>query len=536
MPSRTRFVTPVKTDFLVIGVGVAGLRAAIAASQWGKVLILHKGPRLESNSEYAQGGIAVALGRGKSLRSHYQDTLAAGRGLCHPKAVQVLVEDGVQQIEALISWGARFDKINGQFAWAREGAHHQERILRARGDRTGSELIRVLVREIKKRKNIEIRHSHFAMDLICDQTQTCHGAWVIDEESGQIKPFFARAVILATGGAGQIYQRTTNPPVATGDGIAMALRAGAPVEDMEFFQFHPTALASPPAPSFLLSEAMRGEGGLLRNMEGKAFMDRYHPEAELAPRDLVTQAIWEEMQHGKLSHVFLDMTGLRPAFIKKRFPSIYGTCLQYGIDITRERIPVGPSAHYLMGGVKTNLQGETAIHGLWAVGETACTGAHGANRLASNSLLEALVFGARAGEALGQAPAVEFDEAVKISSWDTRPPDSTYLPIQNELREIMWKEVGILRSRASLQKAIRKIQTWGPVFTKNDPRRLAMETRNMLWVSAAVIESALRRPESVGAHVRKDFPESKSSPEHQTLHRSDLYKNFHFLAEKARSL
>ncbi|MFQ5949919.1 MAG: L-aspartate oxidase, partial [Nitrospiria bacterium] len=400
---------PIKTDFLIIGGGIAGLRAAIAAAQYGKVVILNKGLKNESSSEFAQGGVAAALSEeGEAIQSHYQDTVEAGRGLCREDAVSILVEEGPQRVRELIAWGATFDKAGNGFALTREGAHRQNRILRAKGDATGNEIVKTLHRVIENRQNISIRNGHFAMDLFLapekarenGQEDICRGAWVLDERKGRPLLFLAQAVILATGGAGQVYQKTTNPLVATGDGIGLALSSGAEVEDMEFFQFHPTALSLPGAPSFLLSEAMRGEGAVLRNAEGRRFMDGYHPDAELAPRDIVTRAVLDEMHRGKTQCVFLDLTHLDPVFTRGRFPKIDATCLRYGIDMTREQIPVAPSAHYLMGGVKTNLFGESRVPRLYAVGEAACTGVHGANRLASNSLLEGLVFGALVGEAV----------------------------------------------------------------------------------------------------------------------------------------
>jgi len=336
MPS----IPQIKTEFLIIGSGVAGLRAAIGASRHGKVIVLNKGLGNESNSEFAQGGIAAALSEEEEeVRSHFQDTIEAGKGLCRKKAVKVLVEEGPQRIRELIAWGAEFDKVGDQFALTREGAHSHSRILRAKGDATGYEIVKTLTRTALKEKNISIRSGHFTMALVVSEEGTkgkaCIGASVLDERLGMPLLFLAKAVILATGGAGQVYRRTTNPPVATGDGIAMALQAGATLEDMEFFQFHPTSLSLPSAPSFLLSEAMRGEGALLRNAEGKFFMDRYHPAAELAPRDVGTRAIWDEMHQGKRQHVYLDLTHLKPAFVSERFPKIYSTCLQYVIDITR---------------------------------------------------------------------------------------------------------------------------------------------------------------------------------------------------------
>jgi L-aspartate oxidase len=534
-------IPQIKTDFLIIGSGVAGLRAAIGASRYGEVIVLNKGLGSESNSEFAQGGIAAALSEEEGeIRSHVQDTLEAGKGLCRKEAVKTLVEEGPPRIRELIAWGAEFDKVGDQFALTREGAHSQNRILHAKGDSTGYEIIKTLTQTAQRHKNISIRNGHFTMDLLvagkkgagAKPKSICLGASVLNERLGTPILFLAKAVILATGGAGQAYRRTTNPPVATGDGIAMALQAGALLEDMEFFQFHPTSLSLPSAPSFLLSEAMRGEGALLRNADGKLFMDRYHIDAELAPRDVVTRAIWDEMHQGRLPHVFLDLTHLKPSFVRERFPKIYATCLHYGIDITQDPIPVAPSAHYIMGGVKTNLDGETNVDRLYAVGEVACTGVHGANRLASNSLLEGLVFGARVGEAVGLIPSnlssgMEEKKEPSTSSV-TRPEE--YLLVQKELRETMWNHVGIIRSERSIQKAMNKWKEWRSVLTKPARSRLALETRNMLWLSAAIMESALRRKESIGAHFRADFPKTeikkRRSAEHIQLTRGSFKKNF----------
>ena len=387
-----------QADFLVIGSGVAGLRAAVELSRSGRVLVLTKGHPLQSSSIHAQGGVAVAMSEEDDVAIHLTDTLKAGHGLCRKEAVRVLVEEGPARIQDLIEWGAKFDKAGGKFAFAREAAHSRSRILRARGDATGNEMVRVLIAEAMKQKRIQRMDYHFTVDLIIEGGRCC-GALVLDEHSGRRFMLPARAVVLTTGGAGQVYARTTNPANATGDGMAMALRAGAVLQDMEFVQFHPTALYLPSSPPFLLSEAMRGEGAQVRNSKGEVFMHRYHPMGALAPRDIVSRAIWAEMAATKARHVYLDVTHLGTEFVKRRFPTIYATCLRYDIDITEEWIPVSPSAHYMMGGVWTDLNGATTVPGLFAAGEVACSGVHGANRLASNSLLEGLVFGVRAAAA-----------------------------------------------------------------------------------------------------------------------------------------
>ncbi len=529
---RAQKTETIETDFVVIGTGVAGLRAAIGASLHGKVIILNKADGRESNSEFAQGGIAAALHDDEAaIESHFQDTMNAGAGLCRGQAVRAMVEDGPRRIEELLSWGVRFDKIGGRFAMAKEGAHSERRILRAKGDATGNEIVQTLVRIMKRRKNILVYDSHFAVDLLIEQG-VCLGAWALDEKQNTLKCLLAQMVILATGGAGQVYQRTTNPPVATGDGIAMALRAGALIEDMEFFQFHPTALSLPSAPSFLLSETMRGEGGLLRDADGKLFMDRYHPDAEMAPRDIVTRAVWEEMHHRQVNNVFLDMTHLKSSFVRRRFPKIYATCLHYGIDLTKDPIPVAPSAHYAMGGVKTDLFGRTTIERLSAAGEVACTGAHGANRLASNSLLEALVFGARVGEDSGKISRIPLSGKIERTPFWRNPTDTSVRKdhqIQKEIKETMWCDVGIIRNKTSLQRMIQKWQGWKEILYLA-PTRSALETRNMLLVSAAITEAALRRKESIGAHFRDDFPNrGKRDPKHISISQNALNKNFPLL-------
>ncbi|MEC4671797.1 MAG: FAD-binding protein, partial [Nitrospirota bacterium] len=341
-------------DFLVVGSGVAGLRAAIELCRHGRVVIVTKGSPWESSSIYAQGGVAVALNGEDDVHLHFNDTIRAGHQLGRQAATRVLVEDGPARIQELIAWGTQFDKVNGKFAFAKEGAHSRSRVLRAHGDATGNEIVRVLLARARKEREIKWLDHHFSVDLLVAEGR-CWGAVVLDESTGQHLILPATSVLLATGGAGQVFARTTNPAVATGDGIAMAFRAGVVLEDMEFVQFHPTSLYLPSCPPFLLSETMRGEGGLLRNRKGELFMKRYHPEAELAPRDIVARAIWSEMAATRSRHVYLDVTHLDGAFIKKRFPTIYTTCLRFDIDITEEWIPVSPSAHYFMGGIRTGV-------------------------------------------------------------------------------------------------------------------------------------------------------------------------------------
>ena len=490
--------------------------------------MLTKGHPLESSSSYAQGGVAVALSEEDDVAVHLTDTLTAGHGLCRPEAVRVLVEEGPDRIQELIGWGAQFDKIGGKFAFAKEAAHSRSRILRARGDATGNEMVRVLMAEARRRKEIQWLDHHFTVDLVVTDG-TCTGALVLDEASRTRTVIPASAVLLATGGAGQVYARTTNPPSATGDGIAMALRAGAVLQDMEFVQFHPTALYLPSSPPFLLSEAIRGEGGRLRNIKGELFMHRYHPAGQLAPRDIVARAIWSEMASTRSRHVYLDVTHLSATFIKRRFPTIYSTCLRYDIDITEEWIPVSPSAHYLMGGVWTDTSGATSLPGLFAAGEVACSGVHGANRLASNSLLEGLVFGARAALA-----------AISFASQSRRPAppllsardlDAGPLCVLNDaeklrssLRRLMWGKVGLVRTGDSLAAATAQLSRWERVVALPFSTRRDLEVKNMIEVAGCITTAALWRENSVGAHYRADFPEAKRPGwrQHSRLEREDL--------------
>jgi L-aspartate oxidase len=499
------------TDFLVIGSGVAGLQAALEASRDGKVLVVTKGPLKESSSGYAQGGVAVALRDKQDIESHYNDTLRSGNGLCRPEAVRILVEEGGKCIRQLIARGARFDKKGRAFAWTREAAHSRDRILRAHGDATGEEIVKTLVHQVESRKRISPLSHTFTLDLVIIDG-VCRGAIVLDQRKQTISLIWARAVILATGGAGQLFARTTNPAVATGDGMAIAFRAGAALEDMEFIQFHPTSLCLPGAPAILLSEAMRGEGAVLKNTKGEAFMSRYHPAKELAPRDIVARAIWQEMRKTRSSHVYLDLTHLSPSFVRKRFPTSYRACQKFHLDLSREPVPVAPSAHFIMGGVKTNLNGATRIPGFYAAGEAACAGVHGANRLASNSLLEGLVFGQRAGKAAVRyarssgSKAVRTPQPFSLPDYTGETPDIEGAKIRADLQECMWENVGIIRTEESLVRALKDLATW------QDRRRAAplsqtgMELKNMLTVSGLITLAAKLRKGSIGAHYRKDHP------------------------------
>ena len=407
---------PSQTDFLVIGAGVAGLRAAVELAGAGTVLVLAKREVTESNTQWAQGGIAAALSDEDEISLHLQDTLQAGDGLCNPEAAKVLVEDAPQRIDELIQWGTEFDRQGTKLTFGREGAHSRNRILHAHGDSTGREILRALYAKSKTLKNISVREFEFSTDLIV-QDGRVRGIHLINEK-GEKQQMTAFAVLLATGGMGQLYRNTTNPAVATGDGVAMAFRAGAEVSDMEFIQFHPTALYLKNAPRFLLSEALRGEGAYLRNIEMHRFMAKYHAMGELAPRDVVARAILHELEVSRIKDpiVYLDLTHLDADHVKKRFPRIYATCMEYNIDITMDLIPIRPAAHYAMGGVRTDLDGRCTLPGLYAAGEAAATGVHGANRLASNSLLEGLVFGARARFLSQSSTAIGLTDFIGVSA------------------------------------------------------------------------------------------------------------------------
>jgi L-aspartate oxidase len=501
------------TDFLVIGSGIAGLRAAIELAPFGRVVVVNKGNPPESASEYAQGGIAVVLGPPDSIEAHYSDTIRAGKGFCRPETVEILVKEGPDRVQELIRWGARFDRNQDHYILAKEAAHSYARILRAQGDATGTEMMRTLMNKARTHRSIEWIVRHFTADLIVADDR-CLGAILLSDSHGP-RVIGAKAVVLATGGAGQVYSRTTNPPVATGDGIAMAYRAGCVVEDMEFVQFHPTALAQPNAPAFLLTEAMRGEGAILRNHLGEAFMKRYDPAAELATRDVVSRAIWQEMQSEKVPHVFLDVTHLDPDFIRERFPTITRTCLRYGLDITKTLIPVSPSAHFLIGGARTSENGITSVSGLFAAGEVSCNGIHGANRLASNSLLEGLVFGARAGREAGSAALKSVERSMIRSALEDRYPQwvsgrspHPEVPIsaKERLKEAMWNWAGMVRNHVSLTEALTLLENWKSFTTAPAISQVEGEFKNLVTIAFLIVRSALMRKNSIGVHYRSDDP------------------------------
>jgi L-aspartate oxidase len=512
----------VDVDFLIIGSGLAGLNAALRLAEHGKVLVVTKRNVGDSNTAWAQGGIASVMGDDDSIEEHLQDTLIAGAGLCNEAAVRSIVEDGPHAIERLVQLGVSFDTNQGGFDLTREGGHSRRRVLHAR-DVTGREIARAVEQRARANSNITMLSDHIAIDLIV--RGACVGAYVLDSSTGEVHTVRAKSTLLATGGAGKAYLYTSNPDVATGDGVAMAYRAGAAIANMEFFQFHPTCLYHPQARTFLISEALRGEGGILKRKDGHAFMRDVHPLADLAPRDIVARAIDAEMKRSGDDNVVLDMTHLDPAFIVGHFPNIHATCLALGIDITKQPIPVVPAAHYMCGGVQTDVRGATTVKGLWVAGETGCTGLHGANRLASNSLLEAAVISERAAadmlehsQSLPAIPdwnpghAVDPDERVVVAhSWD-------------ELRRAMWNYVGIVRSDKRLERAAQRVahltqeirEYYWHVKVFHD----LIELRNLATVAHLIVASALARRESRGLHFNIDVPETSATAKDTILRRA----------------
>ncbi len=489
----------IETDYLVVGAGVAGLRAAIELAQAGRVLVVAKDSLEESNSEYAQGGIAAALSDDDEIELHEADTIVAGDGLCEPEAVRTLVREGPRAIEDLIAWGAEFDREGERLAFAREGAHSRNRVLHAHGDSTGKEIARTLYRKASSFGNVEFR-SFAAVSALLDDGGRVNGALALTGKPERAVEIQARAVLLATGGLGRVFDTTTNPDVATGDGVAMAWRLGARIRDIEFVQFHPTALKLEGAPSFLLSEALRGEGARLLNVRGERFMTGYDQRGELAARDVVARAMVAEMRRTQSGHVLLDLSG-RGDFVRRRFPRIHATCLRYGIDLDAQAAPVSPAAHYAMGGVSTDLWGRTGASGLFAAGEVASTGVHGANRLASNSLLEGIVFGARAGKAMREE---------SMRGVGLRAPLRIAIPSSgaDALRKAASRACGILRSEERLVQLLEDCAAMA-ITISSSPSREELERANIHTVATLVATAALGRVESRGAHYRVDHPEKR---------------------------
>lgn len=513
-----------KTDVLVLGSGIGGLVTALEAANSCNVIVATKRSVEESNTRYAQGGIAGALGKDDSFELHIADTLNAGAGLCHRDAVEVCVRSAPERIAWLVEQGVSFARLPNEleleFDLGREGGHSRRRVLHAR-DLTGWEIERVLVERTRQHPNITILKDHMGLDLLVktdlNGEPRVHGAFLIERHTGQVKVVCARATVLATGGSGKVYLYTSNPDIASGDGVAMAYRAGARIANMEFFQFHPTCLYHPKAKSFLISEALRGEGGILRRKDGTPFMEHYHPMKELAPRDIVARAIDHEMKKTGDDHVLLDMTHLDSKFLETRFPNVFETCLRYGVDIRTEPIPVVPAAHYQCGGVLADINGRTSLKGLYAVGEVACTGVHGANRLASNSLLEALVFGHRAAQDI-VADIRNLPEPIEVEppAWMLHAiaPEAESVVVSqdwDEIRRLMWNYVGIVRSNRRLLSARRRLDVLMQEvreYVLDAPLTPDLaELRNLVEVAWLIVECALIRQESRGLHYNVDYPE-----------------------------
>ncbi len=511
-------------DYLIIGSGIAGLYAAILAREHGSVLVLTKGSIDDCNTRWAQGGIAASVGPGDSPEKHLRDTIAAGAGLVDEEAARVLTAEASDRIGDLVSLGVPFDTLHGEIALAHEGAHSTPRILHAGGDSTGAH-IELTLTSVARLEGITVLEHTIATEIVVEPASPlahrvgegpgvrATGILALNPASGERTTYDCRALILATGGAGQMYRTTTNPDVATGDGIAIAYRAGAEIMDMEFVQFHPTALHLPGVQPFLISEAVRGEGGLLRDANGERFMATYDERAELAPRDIVARAIRDRMLATDSDHVLLDVTHLDPGLVTARFPQIYRFCADNGLDITREPVPIAPAAHYTMGGVRTNTWGETNVAGLYAAGECACTGVHGANRLASNSLLETVVFARRVVQRTIDAPDGRAGPAPDARSLPLVPSDAPGAgdvpPLTREaLQSLMWSDAGIVRDRASLARAASVLAAWQSTLAAPADRP-SQELADLLTCSRLVTEAALAREESRGAHYRNDFPEPR---------------------------
>ncbi len=522
-------------DYLVLGGGVAGLTYALEAAAHGDVIVVTKRAPDDSNTKYAQGGIAAVQDEGDSFDDHIKDTLIAGAGLCHERVVEICVKEGPARLAELRERGAKFDLSEGtqgednELDLHLEGGHTKRRIAHA-ADMTGREVERALLEAVSRQPRIRMLSEHMGVDLITlaryGGPEVCAGAYVLDVTAGKVVTILARETVLASGGAGKVYLYTTNPDVATGDGVAMAFRAGAEVANMEFYQFHPTCLFHPQAKNFLISEALRGEGATLRRLDGTAFMKEHDPRGDLAPRDIVARAIDFEIKRTGAEYVHLDITHKPEAFVRERFPGIYAQCLRYGIDIAKEPIPVVPAAHYMCGGVSTDLSGRTTIPGLWAIGEVACTGLHGANRLASNSLLEGLVFGHRAAQALAESKSAPTKPWPEVPDWEVGEAthsDEAVVITQNwdELRRLMWNYVGIVRSTTRLRRAARRIallqEEIAEYYWRYFITRDLLELRNIATVAQLIVECASSRRESRGLNYTIDWPSTDPNAAHDTV-------------------
>jgi len=502
-------------DYIIVGSGIAGLYTALLAKEQGSMLIITKGSIDDCNTKYAQGGIAAAIGKNDSPERHFRDTIAAGDGICNEEEVRILVDEAPDRITDLVNFGVPFDTLDGEIALTMEAAHSLPRILHAGGDATGEHIEFTLSEQVRTSK-IQVLEDCLVTEILVEKGRVS-GIKALDCRTGSIEEFECRFLILATGGAGQLYKFSTNPEVATGDGVVLAFNAGAEITDMEFFQFHPTALRLPGVTPFLISEAVRGEGGILRNVDGYRFMPDYTPEGDLAPRDVVARSILYEMKKNGSDRVFIDITHLPPQVITTRFPHIYRFCLDHGLDITKGLIPVAPAAHYMMGGIKVNSWGETNIAGLFACGETACTGVHGANRLASNSLLEAAVFSKRIVEKTGEVARTEASAASKVvevhhSLSDRQVPQVVPVPSLSAVQQLQWDKVGIIRNKEGLTQAADILAAWQRLLPQPTDRP-SCELSNLVLTGRLVTEAALLREESRGAHFRSDFP--RSSPRWQ---------------------
>jgi len=494
------------TGVLVVGSGVAGLRAAIEAAGSAEVVLLTKDRITECNTNYAQGGIAAVLSDEDSIDAHVEDTLEAGAGLCDEGVVRYVLSEGPDRVRELIDWGARFDRENGDLLFTQEGGHSRPRILHANGDATGYEIERVLIEKARETENLEILEHAFAVDIL---TESGRAVGVLAHCGGELRAFYAPSVIIAAGGACHIYRETTNPFTATGDGIAMAFRAGATLSDLEFVQFHPTTLYVAGAERALISETVRGEGGKLRDRFGVHFMSNYHPQGDLAPRDIVTRGIIRQMAETGDTNVYLDLTHLDKDRILKRFPKLAQLCALFDIDISTDSIPVRPSAHYFCGGIRVEKDGATDLEGLYACGEAADSGLHGANRLGSNSLLEGLVYGKGAGRAAAASAAKVGEPHIK-AEYPSGDGDATIdiRDMENSLRALMWRQVGIEREAASLSESEQRIDFWSSyVLDKEFDSPSGWIIQNMLTLCKLVTYSARMRTESRGAHHRVDFPD-----------------------------